>query len=275
MDNKITALLAVTIFCVAGACGFALKSASADTEPESDTLYQVSLLQDLMFGDYAGSITVGELKKHGSVGIGTFDGLNGELIMLNGVVYRAAVNEADGSCSVTVVEDSETVPFANTANMKTDFSANDLTADSMDAMKTLLTNNTDAHGANSMYFAVIHATFDSLTVRSELAQSEPYKPLVDVLATDQREWARDDVTGTIVALYCPTYLDKVNTPGWHLHFISDDRSFGGHVLDLSVSGAKADFNKLTNFVMVTPDTECFQSFDFSTDQSEDIEQVEG
>ena len=274
MDNKISALLAVTILCVAGACGFALKSASADTEPESDTLYQVSLLQDLMFGDYTGSITVGELKKHGSVGIGTFDGLNGELIMLNGVVYRAAVGEGD-TCSVTVVEDSETVPFANTANMKTDFSATDLTADSMDAMKILLTNNTNEHGANSMYFAAIHAKFSSLTVRSEYAQSEPYKPLVKVLESDQREWTRDDVTGTIVALYCPVYLDKVNTPGWHLHFISDDRSFGGHVLDLNVSGARADFNKLTNFVMVTPDTERFQGFDFSKDQSEDIAQVEG
>ena len=274
MDNKITALLAVTILCVAGACGFALKSASADTEPESDTLYQVSLLQDLMFGDYTGSITVGELKQHGSVGIGTFDGLNGELIMLNGVVYRAAVGEND-TCSVTVVEDSETVPFANTANMKTDFTATGLTADSMDAMKTFLTNNTNAHGANSMYFAVIHAKFSSLTVRSEYAQSEPYKPLAKVLETDQREWTRSDVTGTIVALYCPVYLDKVNTPGWHLHFISDDRSFGGHVLDLSVSDAKADFNKLTNFVMVTPDTERFQGFDFSKDQSDDIAQVEG
>lgn len=43
----------------------------------------------------------------GDIGIGTFDKLNGELIMLDGVVYRAA-----GDGSVEVVSDEETVPFA-------------------------------------------------------------------------------------------------------------------------------------------------------------------
>lgn len=243
---------------------------------DTDTLYQVSLLQGLMLGDYDGSVTVGELKQHGAVGIGTFDGLNGELIMLDGVVYRAAVGEGD-TCAVSVVADSETVPFANTAYMADDYTVKGISASSMDDVKAAFTAKVDEAGKNSFYFAVMHATFSSITVRSELAQSEPYRPLVEVLAEDQdqREWTRSDVTGTVVALYCPTYMDKVNTPGWHLHFISDDKAFGGHVLDLAVSDADATLNKLTGFVMITPDTERFQGFDLSTDQSGDIEQVEG
>lgn len=271
MDKQASAIVIVAVLLSAGIAGtFWAFSDSGDSD--SDTLYQVSLLQGLMFGDYDGSVPISELKKHGSVGIGTFDGLNGELIMLDGVVYRAGVGAGD-SCVVTVVQDSEKVPFANVAKMTVDLTAT-VSSTSLATMQSALTSKI-SEAPNSMYFATIHATFPSITVRSELAQTEPYKPLVDVLATDQREWTVSDMTGTVVALYCPAYMDKVNTPGWHLHFISDDRQFGGHVLNLTVTDAKAEFNKLTDFVMITPDSDRFQDFDLSIDQSEDIESVEG
>ena len=78
----------------------------------NEVINQVSLLQGLTFGDYTGSVTVAELKKMGDIGIGTFDKLNGELIMLDGVVYRAA-----GDGSVEVVNDEETIPFADLVSL--------------------------------------------------------------------------------------------------------------------------------------------------------------
>ena len=62
-----------------------------------DVLYQVALIQSLVQGYYDGIITVGELKQHGDTGIGTFEGLNGEMIVLDGTVYQAV---ADGSALV-------------------------------------------------------------------------------------------------------------------------------------------------------------------------------
>ena len=76
-------------------------------EQNKDVLYQVSLLQGLTNGDYYGSVPVTELKQHGDTGIGTFNKLNGELIMLDGGVYRAA-----GDGSVEAVSDEETIPFS-------------------------------------------------------------------------------------------------------------------------------------------------------------------
>ena len=79
-----------------------------DTQNQNrDVMYQVSLLQSLAYGDYCGSVTVKELKQHGDVGIGTFHGLNGELILLDGTAYRAA-----GDGSVEAVSDEETIPFS-------------------------------------------------------------------------------------------------------------------------------------------------------------------
>ncbi len=272
MDKKTAAIAVVALLVIASAAAVALASANHGDDKDADTLYQVSLLQALMLGDYDGSVTVSELKNHGSVGIGTFDHLNGELIMLDGVVYRAAVGSGD-TCVVEVVPDSETVPFANVAFMENDLEAT-VSSTSLKTMQDALTAAI-ADKPNSYYFVTMHATFDSITVRSELSQTEPYKPLTEVLATDQKEWTESDVTGTVVALYNPAYMDKVNTIGWHLHFITDDRSFGGHVLGITVTDAKAQFNQIADFMMVIPDNERFQSFDLSIDQSEDIHDIEG
>ena len=92
------------------------KAKSVDPhDPNRDVMYQVSLLQGLTYGDYCGSVTVKELKQHGDIGIGTFDGLNGELIMLNGEAYRAA-----GDGNVELVSDRVTVPFSVVTFMDAD-----------------------------------------------------------------------------------------------------------------------------------------------------------
>ena len=74
----------------------------------AESIYQVTLLQSLAQGYFDGSMTVADLKEHGDTGIGTFDGLNGEMIVLEGVVYQAT-----GDGSVVVPADDETVPFSN------------------------------------------------------------------------------------------------------------------------------------------------------------------
>ena len=88
---------------------------SANEAQNREALYQVSLLQGLTEGDFEGSVTVGDLKKHGDTGIGTFDGLNGELVMLDGEVWQAA-----GDGSVNLMEDAATIPFGNVTFLDSD-----------------------------------------------------------------------------------------------------------------------------------------------------------
>lgn len=51
--------------------------------------YQVSTLQALALGYSKSVITVGELLKHGNLGLGTFEDVDGEMIVLDGKCYRA------------------------------------------------------------------------------------------------------------------------------------------------------------------------------------------
>jgi len=232
-------------------------------------LYQASLLQALALGEYDGFITIGELKKNGNIGIGTFDGLDGEMIMLDGVVYKAS---ADGS--VSVMGDGAKAPFANVTFAANDLSKN-VTATSMKGLGDELDKTVASEGINSVYFIKLNGVFNSIMVRSVPKQKRPYRKLADALSLEQVEWTLKDISGTIVGLYCPSYMSAVNNHGWHLHFISDDRKKGGHVLDLSVTDGKCMFTKVDSLKIVLPDNGSFHSLDLSQDQERDIKRIEG
>ncbi len=241
-----------------------------EAEPvDTDVLFQVSLLQGLTFGDYHGSISAEELKKHGDIGIGTFDKLNGELIMVDGKIYRAA-----GDGSVEEVPDDETIPFSNVTFFDRDEVEELSEVNDMDSLVSKLNEKVDKIGPNQFYMVRIDGEFDAMNVRSELAQEEPYKPLAEVLETDQTFFDYENIKGTVVGLYCPPYMKDLNATGWHLHFVSDDRTKGGHVLGLDIKTADLTWDYTEGFEMKIPDGEMFADIDLTIDQSKDIEKVE-
>lgn len=237
---------------------------------KSDGLFQVALLQSLMQGEYDGVITIKELKSFGDTGIGTFQGVNGELIAVNGIIYRALW---DGS--VEAAPDDETVPFANITFFDADITREHVKASSMAELKDVLNSIIKEHGRNQFYMAKVTGVMSDILVRSELKQEKPYKPLNDALKTDQREFRYKDIAGTVIALYCPAYMDGLNSAGWHLHFVSDDGRKGGHVLDLALNDGVAALDVISEFDMIVPNRESFNNKSLETDLKSEIEQVEG
>lgn len=230
-------------------------------------LFQVSLLQALCQGDYEGHLSISELKRYGDIGLGTFEGLDGELIMLDGVVYRAS---ADGS--VSIVEDDST-PFACVSFMDADQSF-EITASSFRDFSERMDVTLGRMGANSPCFVRIRSRFPSMLLRSVPRQSGS-TPLSQVVAEQQVTWAVEDIEGTVVGLYCPSFMSAMNNHGWHLHFISDDRKVGGHVLDLSVDGALGDITRMDSLSILLPGTSRFQSMEFVSDRMDEIGRIEG
>lgn len=236
---------------------------------DSETIHQVSLLQGLMLGDYYGSVSVKELKQMGDTAIGTFDKLDGELIMTNGIVYKA---KGDGT--VEVVPDDELIPFSNVTKFDIDEKYSISNLNNIDSILSNLDAKVKSININKYYMVKLVGKFSKMNVRSELAQAEPYKPLVDVLKTDQRFFNYENIEGTVVALYMPPYMGTLNTTGWHLHFISKDGKKGGHVLDLSIDSAEAQFDHTSGFELYLPDGDYFKSLDLTKDQDDDIKEVE-
>ena len=239
------------------------------TENDRETIYQVALLQSLTQGYYDGIIKVSELRQHGDIGIGTFEGVNGEMIVLDGTVYQAL-----GDGTVQKAADDETVPFSNVTFFDKDGSLELSDINDVNALKEKLNAMVEENGKNLFYFVKMSGTFEKMNVRSEIKQEKPYKTLDKALETDQREFNYDNITGTVIALYCPDYMNGLNTPGWHFHFISEDRKLGGHILQLSVKDARAAFDLTDGFEMTLSRNPEFQDMDLAKNMDEAIHRAE-
>ncbi len=206
-----------------------------------DTLYQVSTINSLLSGNYDGFVTIGELKKHGDFGLGTFDTLDGEMIELNGEVYR--INSVG---KVIKVNDKVTTPFAEVTMFDKDNSHKLTSIDSIDALQKqldkLITNK------DLFYAFRIDAQFAYIKTRSVPKQEKPY-PILSEVTKNQSIFEYHDVKGTIVAVWCPEYIGGINVSGYHMHFISDDRTKGGHLLELSFQQGDALVDETKDFEM--------------------------
>ena len=234
----------------------------------TETLYQVALLQSLAQGYYDGILSVDALKEKGDIGLGTFDGLNGEMIVLDGEVYRA-----NSKGEIEKPEGDEMVPFSNVTFFEADIKKELKDIKDIDALKKELDKTTQL-SKNMFYMVKINGTFSTLKARSEPKQEEPYKMLDKALADSQTEFEFEDMKGTLVALYCPDYMGDLNTVGWHFHFISDDRTKGGHVLQVSVKEAEAQFDVTPGFKMYLYDEEKFQQLELAKNVDEVIKSAE-
>jgi len=233
-----------------------------------DTLYQVSTIDALMQGVYDGDVTVAEIKKHGNFGIGTFDRLDGEMIVLDARVWQA---KADGT--VLPAADNQTTPFATVTNFDTDI--RQTTTDSAMNFSGFATTMAAQIPSQNMIYAVkIHGTFPSVTVRAIPAQEPPYPTLTEAAKT-QGVHTYTNVTGTVVGFYTPTFLKGLNAQGYHLHFLADDHLRGGHILDLVVPPESiVEYDVTPEFTMALPTSGAFAGTNLTADMSAALAAVE-
>lgn len=242
---------------------------ASPAEPEFDqdreVLFQVSTIDALLLSVYDGILTIGELKEKGDFGIGTFDKLEGEMLVVDGECYQVKV---DGVAYI--VPDEATTPFATVTFFDPDETVLIETAN-FSELKEIL--EASFPSKNVFYAVRIDGTFPYVKTRSVPAQERPYPLLVDVTA-NQTVFEFEDASGTVVGFWCPEFATGMNVPGYHLHFITDDRKAGGHILDLRVEGAEVALDVTPNIFMALPTAGDFYDVDLSRDLQEDLERVE-
>ncbi len=201
----------------------------ADRDPH--VLFQASTIGALLDGAFDGDLSFAELARHGDLGLGTLNGLDGEMIAVDGEFLRADV---DGAIH----------PIG--AEAKTPFAVVTRFAPSVDERiegrlsHAQLLGRIDAlvpAGASSCAIR-LDGRFELVRARSVPAQSPPYRPLAEVVA-DQHVFELADVAGTMLGFRFPAYVEGIEVAGYHLHFVDDERRRGGHVLDSRSSGLRA------------------------------------
>ncbi|MGI8938960.1 MAG: acetolactate decarboxylase [Iamia sp.] len=245
-------------------------NAAAELTEGADSVgdaFQTSTIEALLDGAYDGDLTFGELLAHGDLGIGTIDHLDGESVILDG---EAWVVESTGR--VRHVADDEKTPFAVVCRFVAEASA--ATGPCADlAQVTALIDAAAPEGA-SVLAVRIDGTFASARVRSVAAQTRPYPPLRDVVA-HQQEWELVEVTGTVVGFRFPDRTSGLEVPGWHLHLLTDDRTAGGHLMDLAVTSGTLHVQATEALHVEVPDTVTAAAGATGTDRTAEIDAVEG
>jgi acetolactate decarboxylase len=237
---------------------------------KSNKIYQASTLQALALGYTRPVITVRELLEHGDTGLGTFENVDGEMIVLDGICYQATT---DGSIIRT--EDSAGVPFAVAGFVKDGRKFKIEEKQDIDAIKLELTLRIEEDfGLNSIHVARIDGLFKSIHARAGAPYRSHHVSLKDILSKTQKDFCFENIYGTLVCVYYPDYMDGINAAGWHMHFLSKDRKLGGHVFKASMSSGECRLQKMDRIEIQLPREAAFDTYSLKEASQDEIEEVE-
>jgi acetolactate decarboxylase len=245
-------------------CSCLAHESTAPRSPHQIT--QVSIINALAAGHYDGVMPIPELLRDGDFGVGTLDHLDGELVVLDGRPYQVRRNGA-----VVAVPPDRSTPFAVVTRFEPDGA---FACPPVSGLANLDARIDEALPQRNHFVAIrVDGRFASLTLRSVGRQEPPYRPLVEV-ADGQSVWTRDDQVGTLLGIRCPAWVGGLNVPGYHWHFLSDDRKVGGHVLDCRISSGRVRYQVCQDWMVKLDRSDRFDSAELTRDRSREIRRVE-
>lgn len=233
------------------------------------TIYQHSTLGALMGRQFQGTTTAQDLLTHGDTGIGTLDSVNGEVIILDGEFYHA---ESDGTVHHITDLDNTTLPFSTVHFTSPDTALSIEKANFKDL--AALADEFSIH--NNFASIRLHGNFSHVLVRIVPKSEAPY-PSLAAVAENQPTFTAKNISGTIVGYYSPELYQGAVAAGWHLHFLSDDQQFGGHLLEIDGTNLTGNLEQFSDFQLHLPiDNEPFKNHTLDLDGlNEGIAAAEG
>lgn len=260
--RQVRSLVAWALLCVLALYAPPILAEGLHQKP---ALVQIGVIDALLAGGYDGSVPARQLPRLGDVGLGTFDALDGELVLLDGVVFQVP-----HSGVVRRADPRTTIPFAQVARLG---AGRAVPLPAGGGLKDVEAALDKALGDTNLFAAArVEAVFVALRARSVPRQSRPYRPLAEV-AREQSVFEFVGVRGTLVGLRGPDYARGMGVPGWHWHFLNQRRTRGGHVLDLTLESGQARLAPLRRMELLLPEGG-LGGLDLARDRTRELKAVE-
>ncbi|MFS7222804.1 acetolactate decarboxylase [Rahnella inusitata] len=244
------------------------RTATAFKQQHPDrVLYQSSLMSALLSGVYEGETTMADLLKHGDFGLGTFNRLDGELIAFNNNIFQLR-----GDGTARRASPDQKTPFA----VMTFFNpTNEYRIERPHSREQIHKVIDDVVASQNTFCALrIHGTFSRVETRTVPEQHRPYKPMLEAIEA-QPTYHIEHSQGVLIGFLTPAYMQGINVAGYHEHFINQERSSGGHVLDYQVESGTLTFGTVEKLLIDFPQDSDFLHANLCPDDLNDaIQSVE-
>jgi acetolactate decarboxylase len=231
-------------------------------------VYQTSTMGALLDGVYDGDVTIRELLQHGNFGLGTFNGLDGEMLVLDGVCYQL---RGDGSAEVADAD--QRTPFAVVTWFDADRSFEVIEPVDRAGLKARIDESLPSK--NLIVAVRVTGDFSVIRTRTVTEQHRPYPPFTEA-TQDQQEVTFRDATGTLAGFRMPEYEQGVSVAGYHSHFVDAERRHGGHALDYLLTHGQVDISVRSDLHLSLPGTPEFLAAELNkADMDTQIRHTEG
>lgn len=231
---------------------------------DHDTFTQISTTPAFTEGIMDTNYKLSEVKKLGNFGFGGTAGIEQGYILLDDVIYTFPNSDEQQTVCLSLITnftDNESVQ-----NINKSFNLKDL----RNYIENLLPTK------NIIYAIKIHGNFDFLTTTETLSFSKPYPKLTPELVNNSINKTEYYISGTLVCFWLPDYLKGINggAGGLHIHFISSDKKFLGHVLDCNLQKGVIHINRKHKLNLILPKTDEFYNVDLNDDKEKLSTRVE-
>jgi acetolactate decarboxylase len=227
------------------------------------TLYQISTSSALVEGAHSGSVCSSVLLEHGDFGLGTFEDLDGEMVILDGEIYQVADR-------VRHRTDDFLVPFASITHFRANSS---FEIENVACLKGIELACDQQRISDNLFYALrLDGLFETIHARA-VHTVPPNTRLLDAAKT-QSEFHFEKIEGTLVGFWSPHYSSSFSVPGYHFHFISKDRTKGGHLLNCTPQKLKTRIQVLSEYDIRLPDSGSFLTINLNKDPASDLARTE-
>ncbi len=225
------------------------------------TLFQVSTSAALVEGLYQGAVRVSHLLAHGDFGVGTFANLDGEMVVLDGACYQIS---ATGS--IAEVPGDQLIPYAVVTRFAASLREGNQSAPDLAALGRACDQ---LRASDNVFYAFrVTGTFDAIKTRVMKAVVQGTN--LTAAASGQQEFHFENVRGTLVSIWSPAFNSAFSVPGYHFHFLSEDRHRGGHLLDCRASDLTIEGCEIAEMHVSLPETDQFLKADLSRNPDKDL-----
>lgn len=256
MKNRFFVAVSMLVLTLFIASGIVLSGCTI-AQSSSKTAFIAGSYGALSRGVYDGEMTIGDLKNHGDFALGTFSGIDGELLALDGTYYRIG---AQGE--ISPADDAWTTPYAIATSLNIDKVINiDKALDYQQLQQYL---DSQLPTPNIFYAMKISGNFNYIKARSLTKLTKPYPATpYSTITQDEPTFEFRNVDSTLAVFWGPAYTGDISYPGYHIHFINSDKTHGGHLLDCQMTSARVEIEYIPNFTVSLPQNSTFYKADFN------------